>query len=185
MDLSLERWESLGSAEREATARNLARQLPLGFDFDSIQTHRLGEQQNHVAFYRHGNAGFALIPGGEVSIGFDADRPWEPNPDELRSWGGTAKGYGIVKTIHEYILDATLRVRHVEFAPFLIETSAGELGWEDIATDDPAVQKIIREYGSRSGQVEVCQGSTSTRVRRGNDGTVHAERNLPGHRKGL
>jgi formylglycine-generating enzyme required for sulfatase activity len=178
MDLSLERWERLGSAERDATARELARQLPPGFNFDSIQTHRLGERQNEVAFYRLGNARFALIPGGEVSIGFDADRPWEPNPDELRSWEGTAEEYGIEKAIHEYIVDVTLRVRQVEFTPFLIETTAGELGWRDVSTDDPAVQKIIREYGSRSSQVEVCQGTTSTRVRRGDDGTVHAEQSL-------
>jgi len=178
MDLSLERWASINSAECEANARDLARKLPLGFDFDSVQIHRLGEQQNHVAHYRHGNAKFALIPGGEVSIGFDADRLWEPNPDELRSWEGTAAEYGIEKTVHHYIADTTLRVRQVEFAPFLIETTASELGWVDIATDDPAVQNIIREYGSRSSQVEVRQGSTSTRVRRGSDGTVHAERPL-------
>lgn len=178
MDLSFERWTSLGSGDRETAAKNLARQLPLGFGFDSIQTHQLGEQQNEVAFYRLGNARFALIPGGEVTIGFDADRPWEPTPDELRSWEGTAKEYGIENTIHEYIVDVTLRVRTVEIVPLLIETTASEFGWQDITINDPVVEKIIREYGSRSSQVELCQGSTSTRVRRDGDGTVHAERSL-------
>jgi hypothetical protein len=178
MDLSLESWQRLSSAERETTAKNLAKQLPSGFEFESIHLHELGDRQNHVAFYRLGNSRFSLIPGGTVSIGFDADRLWEPSPEELSSWEDTAEEYGIEKTIREYVVEATLRTREVEFAPFLIETTAGELAWEEIATDEPAVQRIIREHGSRSSQVEVCHGSTSTRVLRGEDGEVRAERSL-------
>jgi hypothetical protein len=82
MDLSLEKWQKISLAEREVVARQLAKHLPSGFYFSSIQLYKLGEQQNHVALYKQGNSTFALIPGGEIVIGYDSDRTWEPNQDE-------------------------------------------------------------------------------------------------------
>src|SRR5262249_12288812 len=152
--------------EREAYAMHLAKQLPAGFTFQAIRPFRLGEWQHHVALYQKDNANFALIPGAAVSLGYDVDRPWEPNPDELDSWQGTSEEYGIAKTIRQHIEEVTLRVRRVELSPFLIETVARELGWEPIGTDDPEVQAILREYGTQR-QVEVSRGDASTRVRRG------------------
>jgi hypothetical protein len=129
MDWSAERWEGVTSAERAALAKRLGTQLPSGFTFQAIRRFRLGEGQHHVALYQQGDATFALIPGAVASLGYNPDRPWEPNPDELESWQGTSEEYGIAKTIREYIAEVTLRDRSVELLPFLIETSAGELGW--------------------------------------------------------
>jgi hypothetical protein len=146
MDLSAERWQGVTPAEREALARRLAKQLPSGFSFQAIRHFRLGEWQHDVALYQKENATFALIPGTLASLGYDADRPWAPNSDELESWQDTSEEYGIAKTIREYIAEVTLRVRRVKLGPFLIETAAGEQGWEPIGVDDPEVQGILREY---------------------------------------
>jgi hypothetical protein len=177
MDLSAERWEGFTSAEREALAKRLGTQLPSGFTFQAVRRFRLGEGQHHVAFYQLGDATFALIPGAVVTLGYDANRRWEPNSDELESWQRTSEEYGIAKTVRDYIADVTLRVRRVELSPFLIETSAGELGWEPIGIDNPEVQSILREYPAQQ-QVEVSRGDVSTRVRRGQDGQIIAERSL-------
>src|SRR5262249_13854224 len=129
------------------------------------------------AHYQQGNASFALIPSATVSLGYDPDRPWEPNPDELESWQDTSEEYGIAKTIREHLAEVTLRVRRVELSAFLIETAAGELGWERIGVDDPEVQRILREHGTQR-QVEVSRGNVITRVRRGPEDAVIAERSL-------
>ena len=176
MDLSAERWEGITSAEREALARRLAMQLPSGFSYQAVRRFGLGEWQSHVALYQSENSTFALIPGTVASLGYDADRPLEANSDELESWQGTSEEYGIAKTIREYIAEVTLRVRRVELSPFLIETAAGELGWEPIGVDDPEVQGILREYPTE-GQVEVSRGDASTRVRREQEEII-AERSL-------
>lgn len=178
MDLSTERWDSLTPAEREVLARQLAKQLPSGFSFQAIRCFELGKSQHHVAFFQQDIATFALIPGAVVSLGYDADRPWEPHHDELESWHGTSREYGIDKTIQEYVADVTLRVRQVELSPFLIETTAGELGWERIGSDDHEVQDILRQFGSRQQQFQVCRGDSSTRVCRGQQGEIIAERSL-------
>jgi hypothetical protein len=177
MDLSAERWEGLTPAEREALARGLAKQLPSGFTFQAIRRFRLAALEHHVALYQKDEATFALIPGDVASLGYDADRPWEPSPDEFESWQATSEEYGIAKTIREYIAEVTLRIRQVELAPFLIETAAAELGWEPIEVDDPELQGIFRDYGTQR-HAEVCRGAVSTRVRRGQDGEVIAERSL-------
>jgi hypothetical protein len=177
MDLSAERWEGVTSAEREALAKRLGTQLPSGFSFQAIRRVRFGEGQHHVAFYQLGDATFALTPGAVVALGYDANRQWEPNSDELESWQGTSEEYGIAKTVRDYIAEVTLPVRRVVLSPFLIETSAGELGWEPIGVDDPEVQGILREYPAQR-QVEVSRGDASTRVRRGQEGEIIAERSL-------
>jgi hypothetical protein len=177
VDLSNERWKGMTSSEREAFARRLAKELPSGFTFDAIRLYQLGERQNSVALYQKDNASFVLIPGGAVTLGYDAERPWKPNPDELESWQSTAEEYGIDKTLPEYITEVTLRERRVELPPILMETTAGELGWETISDEHPDVQEIIREYGTQT-QVTVSRGDISTRMRRGPDGAVIAERSL-------
>jgi hypothetical protein len=177
MDLSLERWEGSTPAEREATARRLAGQLPAGFAFDSVRPYRLGEQEHQVALYQQEAATFALLPGGPATLGYAADRLWEPNPEEQESWQGTAEEYGIDKTIHQFVAEVTLRPRQAAFAPFLIETAAVELGWEPIGADEPEVKAILREHGAHRQVTMTCEG-VSTRVRKGEDGSILAERSL-------
>jgi hypothetical protein len=177
MDLSADRWEGASPAEREALAERLASQLPSGFVFQAIRRFQLGEWHYDVALYQNGGATFAFIPGGVVSLGYDANRPWEPNREEMESWRSTSEEYGIGKTLRAYIAEVTLRVRRAELSPMLIETVAGELGWEPIGVDDPEVRDILREHGVRA-RVEVHRENVSVRVRRGGAGEVIAERAL-------
>jgi len=175
VDLSIEKWESSTASQREAEATCLAMQLPLGFTFQGVRQYQLEECRHHVALYQKDNATFALIPGGSVWLGHDGTRPYGPNPDELESWRETAKEYGIEKTLHEYFAEVTTPIRRVEISPFLIETVAGELGWEAIGVDDPAVRAILKKHRGQ-GQVEVSREGTSIRVCRGADGVIVAQR---------
>jgi hypothetical protein len=177
MDLSNERWESITAAERETLARKLANQLPSGFTFQTIHTFRFGQRQNHVALYQQDSATFALIPGVATTLGYDLNRPWAPNQDELESWQETSEEYGIDRTIQEHIADVTLRVRKVELSPFLIETVAWEPGWEPIGLEDSGVQRILRDHLAEE-EVTVCIDDTYTRVRRSAGGAIMAERAL-------
>lgn len=177
MDLSIERWNAMTLAEREAMARRLATELPTGFRFCEIQAFRCGDCQRDVAIFELGGAGFALVASGAVSVGYDANRLWQPNANELKSWQGTAECYGIDKTIDEYIAEVTLRVRTIAFSPLLVETEARELGWESISSDDREVQAIVREMGANKN-VEYWSGNVGTRIRYDEVGRLSAERAL-------
>jgi hypothetical protein len=166
----------MGPSEREASARRLVSELPSGFAFHAIRPLSLGDQRHEVAMFDFDGARFALIPGGSIQLGYDADRYWEPSPEELASWQGTAEEYEIRLTIHEQIAGVTLRPRAVEIHPFLLETVAREVGWKPVPLDDPEVREILQEH--RTGQPPSTShgGETRTRIRRDADDSVTAER---------
>ncbi|MBD2092276.1 hypothetical protein H6F67_20720 [Microcoleus sp. FACHB-1515] len=173
MDLSREKWQAMCLSDRQVLARQLAIQLPTGFAFHSIERYQLGEEEHHVALYQQGDATFTLIPGGEVSIGFDAYL-WQPNIDELESWQDTTAAYDLDMSLTEHLAAATLPIRQTVLPPLLIETIASAIGWEAIDSSDPQVQDILQEYGLR--HVEVVQGNRRIRSRPTANGEVIAER---------
>src|SRR5262245_53612135 len=136
-DLTFDRWDRMAPKERVALARRLAGELPGGFTLRSVRLCRLGGQKHYVATYEFEGASFALIAGGKVTLGHDPDRPWEPTQEELESWQGTAEEYGIERTLREHVAAATLKPRTVRLRPFLMETTAGEVGWEPASPEDP------------------------------------------------
>lgn len=178
--MTLDKWDGLTPKEHTAFAKDLARQLPDGFTFKSIRAFSLGEQKHQVAQLAFDGATFAFIPGGRVTLGYYADRPWEPTPDELESWESTAAEYGIRRTLRRHIAEVTLRPRKVSLRPFLIETTAAEVGWDPIPLDDPGANVIVREHfrqkDKRARHVTEHRGDSVLRVRRTEDGTLIAER---------
>lgn len=173
MKLDRERWEGVTAGERHAIARRLEQDLPAGFAFYGIQSYALGERRNHVALFRNGPSLFALIPGGPVTLGYDINRPWVPNPDERESWQGAVEDFGFSQSQAEWIELVTQRPREVVLDPFLIETTAHEMWWDSIPLDDPVVREILPR-----GMSETTRGEVSTRVRQDPDGGIRAERYL-------
>src|SRR5688572_9349545 len=130
MDLSVNHWEGATSAEREAIARRLAKQLPAGFTFQAVSPYRLGERLHHVALFQKGAAAFALVPGGTVSLGLRRRPALGAQPGragELAGHCGRIRHRQDASGVHPAV---TLRVRRVEISPLLIETAAVEVGWE-------------------------------------------------------
>ena len=175
MDLTLDRWERMSPSERESTAKQLVGALPSGFAFHAILPFSLADQHHEIAMFDYDGARFTLIPGDSRRLGYDAARYWEPTPEELESWQGTAEEYGIPHSIHEYIANVTLRPRAIEIRPLLLESVAIEVGWEPVPLDDPEVRRLLRGQ-RRQLNLEVSRGETSTRVCIGADGSVTAQR---------
>jgi hypothetical protein len=177
--LTLESWDRMPPREQQAYSEQLAGELPSGFTFRAIRLYKLGGQEHHVAEFEFAGDSFVLVPGGEITLGYDADRPWQPTPEELESWQDTAETYEIGQTLLEYIARTTLRSRTVRLETLLIESTTQEIGWKPIPADDPTVRKIVREYlpeTSAPYSLELCQGDSSTRVNRDHNGTIIAQR---------
>jgi hypothetical protein len=178
VELTLDRWERISPSEREAVAKRLMIALPSGFAFHGVRQFSLGDRRYEIAIFDFEGARFALIPGCNRQLGYDAERYWEPSPEEIESWQETAEEYGFSLSIHEQIAAVTLRPRAVEIRPLLLELVAMEVAWESIPLDDHEVREILREHGSSAGDVEVSRGETRTRIRRAADGTITAQRSL-------
>lgn len=176
MDLTRERWAAMKAAERNRTAKALAKELPDGFVFDAVRVCKLGRQKKTVAFFKLGEVTFAMIPGGSVMVGYDKNRSWEPTEEEEESWAGTKEDFSLRGSIRQHIARVTRRPKSVTVPPLLVETTAGEIGWEPFDANDPVVRKLLREH-RRAPQLTVTYSDGNTlRVTRNEDGTVAAER---------
>jgi hypothetical protein len=176
MDLSRTRWAALTAGERTRTTKALAKQLPDGFAFDRVRVCKLGRHKNAVAFFTHGGATFALIPGGQVAVGYDTSRPWEATEEEAESWQFTKDEYGLRGSIRQRIAGVTRRPKAITVPPLLVETAAGELGWEPFDANDPQVRKLLREHRTAPQVTLSYPDGNALRVSRNDDGTVTAER---------
>jgi hypothetical protein len=174
MELTFDRWTNSTPQEREALARQLEKQLPMGFAFAGIERFAMGEQESDVARYQFQNTTFVLVPGGTFEIGFDHTDTWQPNPDEEESWDETAEEWETGLTIQEQVHAVTNRARIVNIAPLLVETVATELGWKSASLDHPLVQETLKDMGKSIHQQETMAGDMHVRVVRNADGSFTA-----------
>ncbi len=129
-NLTLDNWDRLTARECRACAKQLARELPQGFAFHALELHKLGDQQHRMAVYSFKETEFVLIPGGDVTLGHDAKRPWEPTPEEKESWQHTVEDYELHFSIRQYIAKITRRPKRVSLKPFLMEIAGRGMGDE-------------------------------------------------------
>lgn len=116
-------WTAASSVERDAAARRLAQALPLGFVYEGLRTHRMGETQNEVAHLTYKGASFVFVPGGEATLGFDAVA-WVPTADEASGWDELLEEFDLSGTLPEYVDRNTTAVRLATVPPMLAEVEA-------------------------------------------------------------
>lgn len=175
MDLTGELWAALTPVERTRTAKTLAGELPHGFAFDRVRTCQLGTRKNAVAFFTRGEARFVLAPGGRVRIGFDARR-WTPTTDEQEGWAFAKSEYRLRGTARQHVARVTRRPKAVKVPALLVETTAGEVGWEPVKLSDSAVREMLRQGRGASRMTRYSDDGSCLRVVCGADGTVTAAR---------
>ena len=62
-----------------------------------------------------------MIPGGEVTLGWDRASSLTLSEPMERDWEWTSEEYGL-SSIHEFLAENTTPLRTVSFSPFLVET---------------------------------------------------------------
>lgn len=168
-----EPWNAASRDERAHFCNELVRRLPAGFAFEGVRRFLLGRQSGEVGQFAFEGRAFVYVPGGEVSLGFDAQR-WTPGDDELASFRDTAEAYGIEETMHEYLDQMTLSPRTVEVPSMIVEQFAQEPGWIEI-DEDEARDVMGRHFPDPPSNVTVASG-TRTRVSLNADGTARYHR---------
>lgn len=182
-DLTLEHWDTVSDATRERLAFELASSLPTGFDLKRVERWELGKQTHFIARFSYRGAGFVLVPGGEVTLGYDPATPFSPSAAQTESWQETvndasrarlARGLApIDPSLENYIRAVSSPLRTINLAPFLIEVEAREAGVEPLPLDAPEVLAYTERYRDEGpGQVE----NGRLRVRFGSNGPIEAYR---------
>jgi hypothetical protein len=165
--LNLPDWNQISPAQRTELAQELSENIP-GFQFTDIQLCELGEKKNFVAFFNWKNIEFALIPGAEVTLGYDRDNPFIPNEAQLEEWEYTREEYGC--ELNELLNECMTPLRKVAIKPFLIQVTATEFKQDRERNE---LLKQITQEGFRfptSDEWEyACSAGVRTIFRWGND----------------
>ncbi len=127
--LQLSFWDQFTAPEAEAVGQALARGLPAPWAFVGVEPHEMGDQRRQVAFFTREGARFALIPGGEVTLGYDRGRPFVPDVESLAEWQYYAHSQHENDSDWAAFLDRRLTpLRRAKLAPFLLEVEASVYG---------------------------------------------------------
>ncbi len=118
--LTLPVWDRLDAHTAETVARAVEQCLPEPWKFHRIEWHECGDQKRHVAFFKWKKAKFALVPGGEVTLGYDPTKPFEPTAAQEESWQGTVAEYRM-PPLAKYLRKYMTPLRRICLAPMLVE----------------------------------------------------------------
>jgi hypothetical protein len=122
--LQLTLWDQLDNAGAECVARTLEKRLGSPWSLVRIQQYAAGGQQRSVAFFAWKEAEFALIPGGQVVLGYDPSQPPDLTEQDLVDWTSAESAYG---DLAEHIKATMTPLRQVAIAPFLLEVRSRQM----------------------------------------------------------
>jgi hypothetical protein len=182
------RWDALAPEPREAVARAVAARLPESFRFAGMAPHTLGDQTHTLAFFEQDGARFALIPGAEVTLGYDP-AAFVPSPGQIAA----------MDEMHEYLAEdedeedsmsdlpsylARLArggyqdrfltpIRRATIAPFLLETQATEAGVFPVPAEEYLTRAQIASFHRQPGlQAEMGVTGQAMRMQSNGAGAV-------------
>ena len=164
-ELTMPHWNRLSESAQASLAGRIARGLSERFRFLGLRAMALGGQHYTTAFFAFDNAEFAFVPGGEVELGFDAQRRFKPSEEQQSFWDKTWDQYEHPSDIFEYVDSLTGPERTAIVEPLLVETRSWEVGPEPIPLDDPLVQqhKSLKE-AAKGPRYAVCEVYRVARV---------------------
>ena len=143
-EIQLDQWRAMRADEQERFAKSLCRQLPTNSTFVGVRSDSTSDVGNSIAEFEIHGARFNLIPGTEVTVGFDADQ-WDPSEYELASWEGTAEEYDLDPSPNVHLQRITNGLRTIRFPTSLVEVTHQEYGWQHIDRFDSRVERILKE----------------------------------------
>jgi hypothetical protein len=141
-DLDVARWWGLD----DVAARRLAVQIAdaTGFELVMVRPHRFADRSSRIALYRHNGAGYALVPGGEVVVGYDGAR-FVPDPAQAADYAEAAPltGTGLPSDIREFVDSMTSPLRRMHLPALLVAVDPIEPGTRPADPDDPRVRQQL------------------------------------------
>lgn len=173
--LDVTRWDDLPAGLQEAVGVALARD---GLTFEGLERCELGRFDHQVAFLRYmDGARFAVVPGGEVTLGFDRER-FVPSPDQLAEFAASTQTAfdvtweawigGMYDAAEGYSSDALTPMRSVVVEPLLAEVEARPFRGE-AAERRRRLAAAGFELPTSDAWEHLCQGGARTVFRWGDD----------------
>jgi hypothetical protein len=152
-DLSVSDWAGMRDdvARRECEA--MARALPHGLEFSDLKMHEYCGRTHRIARFIRSEAGdlaqFVLVPGGDVSLGFDG-HDFKPSYRQTESFTRSAEHFDLGLSIHQIVDTQTSSRRTACVPPMLVEVDAREVeprqDLDPVSEGDPMFEKFGSEH---------------------------------------
>lgn len=142
--LSLERWDTLTASESEceAVGRELSQHLPAPWQFTGVRRFQGDQNSHYIAFFDWNGAAFALIPGGEATLGYDRNNPFVLNEAQEEEWRRAMKDSVEITTFDKYANKTMTPLRRVAIEPFLIEVRTKMFGIKEQQNGRLIIERI-------------------------------------------
>jgi hypothetical protein len=195
-DISQSDWAHLSELVVRRRCKELARRLPPGFELSSVKDHSYCGETHRVARFSRREDGnlvhFVLVPGGEVSLGFDG-RNFQPSRwqiESYRRWPEELLRQDVDPryvhwSISEFVDAETSLPRTICVPAIMIEVEARHIeprsDIELLREGDPMFERFRDRY-PESGKREAYGGELgeySYIVERDRDGTLRVWRRPP------
>lgn len=163
----LHSWDALPVATCEAIARTLACWLPDPWRFTQVRFHAMGSQRRYVAFFDWRGDEFALLPGGQVTLGYDRGRPPILTSEQEQDYRDHSQGVAGFPDFSAHLDDCMTPLRVVTISPFLLEVKARDFSGNEVT---PVVvplahgsvtlyrERTVRRRTYRQALEEACEG---------------------------
>ncbi|MEV5766863.1 hypothetical protein AB0L34_20175 [Micromonospora sp. NPDC052213] len=142
-DLTLSAWLGLSDEAAGRTAAAIARSTEARLA--GIGPHAYAGRTGRVAFFDHDGIRYALVPGGAVQLGHDADR-FVPSARQLTDFTTATAQYDLTRPLDRFVAEATSPPRHVFLPARLVAVRSEETDALLAADDEADLDDSDEEY---------------------------------------
>jgi formylglycine-generating enzyme required for sulfatase activity len=126
-------WDRLSGPGCEKVALALGRALSAPWRFTQVRYCALSDQERHVAFFDWNGAEFALIPGGQVTLGYDRSRPPILTREQEQEYREHSQEVSGLPPFSDHLDALMTPLRVVTIAPFLLEVRARDFSGREVS----------------------------------------------------
>jgi hypothetical protein len=139
-DLELASWRRLDSAAAQRLAERIADDI--GAELVEMRPHQYAGRRGRIARYRRDGTLYALVPGGEVALGYDG--AWfTPTPEQAADYAAWPDGLPSDIRAFVDLVTSPPRVRHLP--TLLVAVEAVEPAARPADPDDPHVAQQLAD----------------------------------------
>lgn len=143
VDLTLSAWLDLSDEAAGRTAAAIARSTDARHA--GIGPHAYAGRTGRAAFFDRDGVRYALVPGGTVQLGHDADR-FVPSARQLADFAEAVAEYHLTGPLNRFVAEATSPPRHVFLPARLVAVRSEETDVLLAADDEADVDDGDGEY---------------------------------------
>ncbi|ALG12983.1 hypothetical protein [Kibdelosporangium phytohabitans] len=158
MTIDLPGWRSLDDSAAHGLATRIAEDTGCGL---------VEIRPDRVALFERDGTLFALVPGGEVTVGYDM-AAFRPTPGQLASYADSAEEYSL-PDIREFVASVTTRRRTVRVPALLVAVEARESEEDDFEAESAALAAAGTRLPTPDEWEWACGAGASTLFRWGED----------------